>query len=56
LSSGDDAGEVDRKGVRSLSTQPWTLEAGPDQIQRINLLEGNNARHVQALYRREIDE
>ena len=51
----------------SLTTPPYTesvdwlvakevIEAGPAQIQRINLLEGNNARHVQALYRREIDE
>lgn len=51
----------------SFTTPPYTesvewlvgkeiLEAGPDQIQRINLLEGNNARHVQALYTREIDE
>ena len=51
----------------SFTTPPYTesvdwlvakevLEAGPPQIQRINLLEGNNARHVQALYRREIDE
>ena len=51
----------------SFTTPPYTesvdwlvakevIEAGPAQIQRINLLEGNNARHVQALYRREIDE
>lgn len=51
----------------SLTTPPHTesvdwlvakeiIEAGPAQIQRINLLEGNNARHVQALYSREIDE
>ena len=51
----------------SLTTPPYTesvdwlvakeiIEAGPKQIQRINLLEGNNARHVQALYSREIDE
>jgi len=51
----------------SLTTPPYTesvdwliakeiVEAGPAQIQRINLLEGDNARHVQALYSREIDE
>ncbi|MBT8466080.1 MAG: carbonic anhydrase family protein [Deltaproteobacteria bacterium] len=51
----------------SLTTPPYTesvdwlvakeiIDAGPAQIQRINLLEGNNARHVQALYSREIDE
>lgn len=51
----------------SLTTPPYTesvdwlvakeiIEAGPKQIQRINLLEGNNARHVQALFSREIDE
>jgi len=51
----------------SFTTPPYTesvdwlvakevIEAGPAQIQRINRLEGNNARHVQALYRRAIDE
>jgi len=51
----------------SLTTPPFTesvdwlvakevLQAAPAQIQRINLLEGNNARHVQALYSREIDD
>ncbi len=51
----------------SLTTPPYTesvdwlvakevFEAAPAQIQRINILEGDNARHVQALYRREIDE
>lgn len=51
----------------SLTTPPYTesvdwlvakeiVEAAPTQIQRINLLEGDNARHVQALYSREIDE
>jgi carbonic anhydrase len=51
----------------SFTTPPYTesvdwlvakevIEAAPAQIQRINVLEGNNARHVQALYRREIDE
>jgi len=51
----------------SLTTPPYTesvdwlvakdvIEAAPAQIQRINVLEGDNARHVQALYSREIDE
>ena len=51
----------------SFTTPPYTesvdwlvakevIEAGPAQIRRINVLEGDNARHVQALYRREIDE
>ncbi len=51
----------------SLTTRPYTesvdwlvakeiVEASPAQIQRINVLEGDNARHVQALYSREIDE
>ena len=51
----------------SFTTPPYTesvdwlvakevIEAGPAQIQRINRLEGNNARHVQALYRLAIDE
>jgi hypothetical protein len=51
----------------SFTTPPYTesvdwlvakevIEAAPAQIQRINVLEGDNARHVQALYRREIDE
>ena len=51
----------------SLTTPPYTesvdwlvakeiIEAGSKQSQRINLLEGNNARHVQALYSRAIDE
>jgi carbonic anhydrase len=51
----------------SLTTPPYTesvdwlvakdvIEAAPVQIQRINVLEGDNARHVQALYSREIDE
>ena len=50
----------------SLTTPPYTetvkwvitkkiLEASPKQIQRINELEGNNARHVQALFKREIE-
>jgi carbonic anhydrase len=49
----------------SLTTPPYTetvkwvimkkiLVASPEQIQRINALEGNNARHVQALFSREI--
>jgi carbonic anhydrase len=32
------------------------LEASPAQIQRINELEGNNARHVQALFGRKIEQ
>jgi carbonic anhydrase len=51
----------------SFTTPPYTesvdwlvakevIEAGPAQIQRINVLEGDNARHVQALYSREVDE
>ncbi|WP_343485553.1 carbonic anhydrase family protein [Allomuricauda sp. d1] len=50
----------------SLTTPPYTetvtwlvikeiLEASPDQIQRFNKLEGNNARHVQAMYGRKVD-
>jgi carbonic anhydrase len=31
------------------------FEASPEQIQRINELEGDNARQVQALYNRSID-
>ncbi|UII80331.1 carbonic anhydrase [Flagellimonas sp. CMM7] len=49
----------------SLTTPPYTetvtwllakhiFEASPDQIQRFNKLEGNNARHVQALYGRKV--
>jgi len=51
----------------SLTTPPYTecvnwlvareiMQAGPAQIQRINLIEGDNARHVQALYSREVDD
>jgi len=51
----------------SLTTPPYTesvdwliakevIEAAPKQIQRINLIEGDNARHVQALYSRAIDQ
>jgi len=51
----------------SLTTPPYTetvrwvimkkvLEASPAQIQRINELEGNNARHVQALFGRKIEQ
>jgi carbonic anhydrase len=47
----------------SLTTNPYTervhwyvnkhiFEASPEQIKRINLIEGDNARHVQALYGR----
>lgn len=51
----------------SLTTPPHTetvewlvqkhiVQASPEQIRRINVLEGNNARHVQALYGRTVDE
>ncbi|MFK5857195.1 MAG: carbonic anhydrase family protein [Bacteroidota bacterium] len=51
----------------SLTTPPFTesvewflikriLEASPEQIQYINKLEGNNARHVQALFGRKIEQ
>jgi carbonic anhydrase len=51
----------------SLTTPPYTetvewliqkqiIEASPEQIRRINLLEGNNARHVQPLYGRRVNE
>lgn len=51
----------------SLTTAPHTetvdwmvlkqvKEASPEQIQKINSIEGDNARHVQALYGREIDD
>ena len=50
----------------SLTTEPYTesvewflmkriIEASPEQIQHINELEGNNARHVQALFGRNIE-
>jgi carbonic anhydrase len=50
----------------SLTTPPYTetvrwvimkkvLEASPEEIQRINELEGNNARHVQAIFSRQIE-
>ena len=50
----------------SLTTPPYTetvewlvskevQEASPEQIRRINLVEGDNARRVQALYGRQID-
>ncbi len=50
----------------SLTTPPYTetvtwliikqvLEASSEQIEILNRLEGNNARHVQALYNREVD-
>ena len=49
----------------SLTTHPYTesvhwfvskhiFETSPEQIKRINLIEGDNARHVQALYGREV--
>lgn len=51
----------------SLTTPPHTesvhwlvlkhvMRASPEQIRRINAIEGNNARHVQALYGRPIDD
>lgn len=51
----------------SLTTPPYTeavqwfvdkniFEASPQQIQLINKIEGNNARHVQALYGRKVEE
>ena len=51
----------------SLTTPPYTecvdwmvakqiVDAGPAQIQRIHLVEGDNARHIQQLHGREIDE
>ena len=51
----------------SLTTPPYTetvewliakeiIEASPEQIRRINLLEGDNARRVQALYGRKVDD
>ncbi|MDN5204781.1 carbonic anhydrase family protein [Fulvivirgaceae bacterium BMA10] len=51
----------------SLTTEPYTetvswfvskhiFEASPEQIMKINSIEGNNARHVQVLYDREIEE
>jgi carbonic anhydrase len=51
----------------SLTTPPHTetvewliqkaiVEASPEQIRRINVLEGDNARRVQALYGRKVDE
>ena len=51
----------------SLTTPPHTetvdwmvlkhvKEASPEQIQRINAIEGDNARHVQALYGRPVDD
>ena len=51
----------------SLTTEPYTetvswlvmkdiLEASPVEIMKINELEGNNARHIQAMYDREVEE
>ncbi|MGB8221269.1 MAG: carbonic anhydrase family protein [Polyangiales bacterium] len=68
LSPDVDVASIDYYHYRgSLTTPPYTesvnwlvakeiMQAGPAQIQRINLLEGDNARHVQPLYRREIDD
>jgi carbonic anhydrase len=50
----------------SLTTPPYTesvdwyvmsriYEASPEQIYRINALEGDNARHIQAVYGRDVD-
>ena len=50
----------------SLTTPPYSesvywyvskhiYEASPEQIERINKIEGNNARHVQALYGRKVE-
>ena len=50
----------------SLTTPPYTetvtwlildhiIEASPEQIRTINRIEGNNARHVQALYDRQVE-
>lgn len=51
----------------SLTTPPYTetvdwlvakkiFEASPDQIRRINAIEGDNARHVQALHGRVVEQ
>jgi carbonic anhydrase len=51
----------------SLTTPPYTetvewlivkeiAEASPEQIGRINRIEGDNARHVQAMYGRKVDD
>ncbi|MEO1049059.1 MAG: carbonic anhydrase family protein [Bacteroidota bacterium] len=50
----------------SLTTPPFTesvnwmilkqiYEASPEQIKKLNLLEGNNARHIQAVYDRKVE-
>jgi len=50
----------------SLTTPPYTetldwlvvktiQQASPEQIRRINLIEGDNARRVQALYERKVE-
>lgn len=50
----------------SLTTPPFTesvnwsilkkiYEASPQQIKKLNLLEGNNARHIQAIYGRKVE-
>ena len=51
----------------SLTTPPYTetvewlivkdvFEASPEQIRRINLIEGDNARRVQAMYGRKVED
>ena len=51
----------------SLTTPPFSesvhwavikkiFEASPEQIEKLNMLEGNNARHIQALYGRKVEE
>lgn len=51
----------------SLTTEPytesvnwlvlkWVFEASPEQIEKLNKLEGNNARHIQALHDRTVEE
>ena len=68
LGSGLDVESIDYFHYRgSLTTPPYTecvdwmvakqiVEAGPAQIQRIHLVEGDNARHIQRLGGRAIDE
>ncbi|MGB5701677.1 MAG: carbonic anhydrase family protein [Polyangiales bacterium] len=67
ITAGDGDTDYDYYHYRgSLTTPPYTetvewlivkeiREASPEQIRRINLLEGNNARRVQALYGRKVE-